>query len=71
MTVWLPFISAVLPDFCCIAAAVQQHRALPCSDVGQQEISCLHLDLDACFSEVLPQLQPTTVLNTIVLGRGV
>lgn len=34
----------------------------------------MYLDLDACLSEMFllyPQLQPTTVLNTVILERGV
>lgn len=33
----LSFISEMLPNFCCIAAAVQQNRASLCSGVGQAE----------------------------------
>ena len=33
----LSFISEMLPNFCCIAAAVQQNRALLCSGLGQEE----------------------------------
>lgn len=44
---------------------------LPCRDVGQEEESCMHLDLDACLSEVLLQLQPMTVVNTVALGKGI